>query len=365
MGVEGTVAVSGDVTVNGPVTVDKIENTVPVAGDVTVDGPVTVQGDVGIQGNVNVNPVTVDGPVTVEGDVGITGPVSVTGTVNADVTGAVEITNASINASVEGNVVVDSGTVTVGGILTPVEIQGGGEYMGYYSGTLGSFDEVSIPLSTVAPSGKIYPSLLIKIIGYGTWPNPTQLIINVPYGPSGGLDLCSTSVGEGITGANSADRNFGASHTHQFLVPVIASEYVLELSRDVGSAGYEIWVFGSSTQVTAPVTTPPPMTTLCAPGAGNDMDVDIVVPPSFQPYRLYTNRYPSASTVTFTYQEFRPDRTQVMARLHHPSQTIFDNTALVSNIATTEYLIGGSGHMGVIRALYSGTTSPLFQLVPA
>lgn len=140
-GAEGTTVsevsavVTGDViaTIDGPVEAD-------ITGPVTVNGTVSVGNVVSTQvtntvstnvantvattvsGTVNTlvtAPVNIAGTVPITGNVGVTGPVTVTGTVNANVAG-------NVNAAITGPVSISSGTVNVGGILTPVVVQGGG-----------------------------------------------------------------------------------------------------------------------------------------------------------------------------------------------------------------------------------------------
>lgn len=112
-----------------------------VTGDVTatIDGPVEA---------------TILGTVTVEGDVGISGPV----TANISGTVPVDIQNAVINADVTGNIVVDSGTVQVGGIDTPVRVQGGGEVLVNQTANLAAGASVTVNIPAPA-SGLTYAGI--------------------------------------------------------------------------------------------------------------------------------------------------------------------------------------------------------------
>lgn len=101
-----------------------------VTGDVTatIDGPVDA--------NITNASIAVTGDVTIDN-----ASIPVTGTVDAN------ITNAVIDATITGDVNVLSGEVNVGGILTPVQVQGGGAVLLNQSGTInaGASLNINIP----------------------------------------------------------------------------------------------------------------------------------------------------------------------------------------------------------------------------
>lgn len=199
-----------------------------VTGDVTatIDGPVDAN---------------ILGTVTVDGDVSISGPVtaSISGTVPVD------IQNAVINADVTGNIIVDSGEVNVGGILTPVQVQGGGSVLVNTTGTLTPGGSINISIPAPA-SGLTYAGLGVIVT------NTSKSVVNIVpltcYIYNNGVAISNPSVFQAsiITGTLG---EFGACAVTKLVVPVGAA-FPLRITLDHNGAtsnlGYRVIVVGLS-----------------------------------------------------------------------------------------------------------------------
>lgn len=104
----------------------------------------------------------------------VTGDVTATidGPIDAVVTGSVEVTSGTINAEITGDVTITSGEVNVGGIETPVLVQGGGAILFDGTGTItpGSGDTINIPAPA---SGLTYAGIAVIVT------NTTKSVVNV------------------------------------------------------------------------------------------------------------------------------------------------------------------------------------------
>lgn len=202
-GAEGTTVSEVSAVVTGDVTAT-IEG--PIEAEIT--GPVTVNGTVNV-GNViqteteitNTVTTTVSGTV----DTVITAPVDITGDVDATITGPVSI----------------SGAVTVGGILTPVSVQGGGELLLIRNGNVAAsgLDVFTIP---APPSGQTYYGLAFRFQMTSGADNATPMSVDVlNFGSS--FEATSQSVmSSSSLGALELGR-FGNRNTCQTIIPVGAS----------------------------------------------------------------------------------------------------------------------------------------------
>jgi hypothetical protein len=243
---------------------------------------VTTPGDVGtlsvLYGAEGVSLGAVSAVVTGDVTATITGPVDavISGTVPVDVQ------NAVINADVTGNIIVDSGEVNVGGILTPVVIQGGGQGVLTQGASLAAGASVNIPVTVPSASGSFYAFQIQLVVSGGAHATLPRII---RYTDNSGN---STNV----VLPSLVDWAVGRSERHVFTVPCDSPSFDFTLTN-VGAvtASYVVSVDGVNVAATIPTTnlgrllyendgplqiTPPPTTAI-----GN-----IYLPPSFQPYHL-------------------------------------------------------------------------------
>lgn len=216
----------------------------------------------------------------------VTGDVTATidGPVDANILGtvSVDVQNAVINADVTGNIVVDSGTVNVGGILTPVSIEGGGEAILTQSGNIAAGAFLNIPVPT-PPSGRTYYAFKIKL----SITNAQHATLNRVLSYTDTFDNFSTIVRSSVL-----DQNLSIPYIHSFTVPAQESTMTIQLANASGAlvTGYSIEVRGVNVGQPTPTTnlgyllnsssvltmTPPTV----APA------VNFWIPASFQDYNL-------------------------------------------------------------------------------
>lgn len=216
----------------------------------------------------------------------VTGDVTATidGPVDANILGtvAVDVQNAVINADVTGNIIVDSGTVNVGGILTPVSIEGGGESILTQTGNIGAGAFLNIPIPIPA-SGRTYYAYKVKL----SINNAQHATLNRILSYTDTFDNFTTIVRSSV-----ADQNLSIPYIHSFTVPAQASTFTIQLANASGAlvTNYTVEVSGVNVGQPTPTTnlgyllnssetlniTPPTV----AP------TVHVWLPASFQPYRL-------------------------------------------------------------------------------
>lgn len=221
---EVSAVVTGDVTatIDGPVNANITNASIPVTG--TVNANVT-NAVIPVNGTVNANIQNASIPVT--------------GTVNAN------ITNANIDATITGDVVVTSGQVNVGGILTPVQVQGGGAILHSQSGVISPGGSVTVNIPAPA-NGLTYPGLGIIVT------NTSKTVSNdVPisvYVYNSGFATGSPTRFQAGTVQGEAGE-FGATAETSVVVPVGAAFPIrIDLDHEgaASTLGYKIVAVGLS-----------------------------------------------------------------------------------------------------------------------
>src|SRR5882757_16568 len=214
----------------------------------------------------------------VTGDVTATidGPVTISGTIPVDVQ------NAVINADVTGNIIVDSGTVNVGGILTPVAIEGGGQVLLNQTATVaaGGVTNINVP---VPVNGRTYYAFKVQL----QINNAQHATIDRILSYTDSFNNFTTMVRGSLT-----TLSIGIPYIHEFTVPAQENTLSIQLRNSSGAltTDYTIRVSGVNVGQPTPTTnlgyllsaaeavqvTPPTV----AP------TTNIWMPPSFQEYRL-------------------------------------------------------------------------------
>lgn len=277
---EVSAVVTGDVTatVDGPVNANITNASIPVTG--TVNANVT-NAVIPVNGTVNANIQNASIPVT--GNVNVT-----SGTVNATIqnasipiTGNVGITSGTVNAVVN-NATIASGTVNVGGILTPVTIEGGGGLVLNQTTTMtaGQVLNINVPLPG---SGRTFYAFKIKlqindaqhatiprILSYtDTFDNFTTIVRNP-----------------------SSTQSLGIPWVHSFTIPAQASTFSIQLRNTSGALTTNFTLRIDGVNVGAPTPTSnlgyilnsaTPLTFVLPSVAP---DLEFWAPASFQPYNL-------------------------------------------------------------------------------
>lgn len=232
---EVSAVVTGDVTatVTGPVDANITNATIPVTG--TVDANIT-NAVIGVSGNVNATIQNASIPVT--------------GTVNAN------ITNANIDATITGDVNVTSGTVNVGGIDTPVMVQGGGSLLLQTTGALGpgtgATHNVPAPASGLTYFGI---GVIVRVTGK-TVTNDVPLNV---YAYNFGFAASNPTTARALLGAGGALNlgAFGIPSTVAMVMPM-ATAFPLRIDLEntggvgTGTQNYSITVVGLSYADTFP-----------------------------------------------------------------------------------------------------------------
>lgn len=214
----------------------------------------------------------------------VTGDVTATidGPVEANIQGTVpvDIQNAVINADVTGNIVVDSGEVNVGGILTPVVIQGGGQGILTASATINAGVTVNVPVTIPGNLGSFY-AYRIRFIVTGTAHATQPRILRY-------LDNYENRTNVVLPSLN--DWPLGDPSRHIFTIPAQTPNFNIAISN-IGSvsATYVIQVDGVNVAPAQPTTFlgdalysndgPLSVTPPTSGSIGN-----VYLPPSFQGY---------------------------------------------------------------------------------
>lgn len=214
----------------------------------------------------------------------VTGDVTATidGPVDVSVLGPVEISSGTIDATITGDVVITSGEVNVGGILTPVSIEGGGEAILTQSGNIAAGAFLNIPVPIPA-SGRTYYAFKIKL----SITNAQHATLNRVLSYTDTFDNFCTIVRSSVL-----DQNLSIPYIHSFTVPAQESTFSVQLANASGAlvTGYTIEIRGVNVGQPTPTTnlgyllnssnvltvTPPTV----APA------VNIWIPASFQEYNL-------------------------------------------------------------------------------
>lgn len=216
----------------------------------------------------------------------VTGDVTatITGPVDANILGtvAVDVQNAVINADVTGNIIVDSGTVNVGGILTPVAIEGGGQVLLNQTATVaaGGVTNINVP---VPVNGRTYYAFKVQL----QINNAQHATIDRILSYTDSFNNFTTMVRGSLT-----TLSIGIPYIHEFTVPAQENTLSIQLRNSSGAltTDYTIRVSGVNVGQPTPTTnlgyllsaaetlqvTPPTV----AP------TLNIWLPPSFQGYRL-------------------------------------------------------------------------------
>lgn len=222
---EVSAVVTGDVTatVTGPVDANITNATVPVSGNVTAtidNASIPVTGSV----DANITNATLD----------------VAGSVNAN------ITNANIDATVTGNIIVDSGEIQVGGIDTPVMVQGGGSILLNTTGSVaagaGAQHDIALPANGLT----YYGIGVIVTVTSKTVSNDVPLAVWVrnfgAVAPTNAYPVLPSSPATRLGG-------FGRLSTIGIVVPM-GTSFPLEIDVDnngaSGTQNYSIVVIGLS-----------------------------------------------------------------------------------------------------------------------
>lgn len=264
-----------------------------------------VTGDVNatISGPVNANITNASIPVTGNVNASITNAsIPVTGNVNATITNAsidvdvngtvpVDIQNATIDATISGDVNVLSGQVNVGGILTPVTVQGGGAGILSASNSLGVGASVNIPV--VIPSGD--PSYYAY--------NVVVQVSTAPHATAARMLRYTDTLGNttNVVQPSLNDFQLGRPDLHRFTIPATNNSFTVTL-MNIGTVvlNYVLTVDGTNVSPAQPTTAladllyradgPVQITQPASVAIGR-----LYLPASFQPYSLLVR----ANTTTF------------------------------------------------------------------
>lgn len=217
---EVSAVVTGDVNavVTGTVDVDVQNASLAVTGNVTA----TIDNaSIPVTGNVT---ATIDNA-----------SIPVTGNVNAN------ITNATIDAAVTGNIVVDSGMIQVGGIDTPVRVQGGGEVLVDQAGNLTAGSSVTINIPAPA-SGLTYAGIGVILRNTSSAGNIAPLVATL-YNNGFAIGSPTAFQAQIVTGDIDS---MGTTEVCQLVAPV-GADFPLRLDLNNGGSGtkgYEVIVVG-------------------------------------------------------------------------------------------------------------------------
>jgi hypothetical protein len=178
--------------------------------------------------------------------------IDVAGTVDANITNAsidvagtvdANITNANIDATVSGNIIVDSGTIQVGGVDTPVMVQGGGEILHTTSGSLAAGVDTNINIPA-PPSGLTYFGLgLIISVTAKTISSDVPLVANIyNFGALTGNPVKISPV-LATVGPATYRGAFGANTTAQIVVPIATTYPIVVNLFNSGASGTQFYDF--------------------------------------------------------------------------------------------------------------------------
>lgn len=215
----------------------------------------------------------------------VTGDVqaTITGPVDAVIQGTVpvDVQNATINAQVQGNIIVDSGEVNVGGILTPVAIEGGGEGIVHATGTIAASGVVNIPVPVPA-SARTYYAFKITLSISSPQHSTTPRYISY-------IDTLGNNTQ--VARFPSSDFGVGITYVHEFTIPAqeafftvqlsnpgtLSTDYILDVSGvNVGSPTPQTNI-GGLLNAAEPITITPPTV--------GGQSVTVWLPPSFNEYK--------------------------------------------------------------------------------
>lgn len=264
--------VTGDVTatIDGPVNANITNASIPVTGD--VEATIT-NASIPVTGDVNANITN--------------GVIDVSGTVDAN------ITNAVIDATVTGNIIVDSGEVNVGGILTPVTIEGGGALVHSQSGNLtpGQVLNINVPLPV---SGRTFYAFKITV----EITSPQHATLPRVIGYTDTFDNFTT-----IVRYPTADQGVSIPYKHSFTIPAQQSTFTILLRNPSGTLtnGYSVRVDGVNVGSPYPATNIGYLLNSCSPvqvtPPTSGATVNVWLPPSFQEYKVLMRTASTAAVV--------------------------------------------------------------------
>lgn len=234
----------------------------------------------------------------------VTGDVTATisGPVDANILGtvAVDVQNAVINADVTGNIVVDSGTVNVGGILTPVTIEGGGSVLLNQTATIAAGGQVTINVPPPA-SGRTFYAYKIQLQINGAQHATIDRVLSYIDSFNNFSTIVRSSL---LTTA------VGIGWIHEFTIPAQESTLGITLLNASGAltTSYTLRVSGVNVGSPTPTTNQGYLLNACSPQTVTPptagADVIVALPASFQQYYLLARSSPTTADIDTMFLEY-------------------------------------------------------------